>query len=82
LHISMEMDIEYENNLITQISLPLFIMHQKGKRHQHERDINLKKYMYKGNNFKTYESIIQIFNSPQMNENLLQSSGLVKMSAN
>ena len=55
LHISMEMDIEYENNLITQISLPLFVMHQKGKRHQHERDI------YKNTCIK--EIILKLMNS-------------------
>ena len=34
-----ENDIEYHNNLITQISHSFFVMHKKGKRQQHERDI-------------------------------------------
>jgi len=40
----MEMDT-HEVHKITQIYVLLFVMHQKGKRHQVKIDINLKTYI-------------------------------------
>ena len=52
---------KYQNNLIThQISLPLFVIHQKEKRHQYKGDINLKNTCIK--DLKIHETILKLMN--------------------
>ena len=59
------------NDITTQILLLLFVIHKKGVRYTSTHEPWEIHMIPIENHFKTYESIMQTFNSPQMNENLL-----------